>query len=99
MDMMKHQGYPPDLDSFVGYLSKTGRADDAVIFSQTMTSKRFPATSVFLRLFEAYLKAGRRTEAQDFLSKCPSYIRNHADVLNLFCPTQSGVTRTAAVAV
>ncbi|KAL0332180.1 UNVERIFIED_CONTAM: Pentatricopeptide repeat-containing protein, mitochondrial [Sesamum calycinum] len=99
MDMMKHQGYPPDLDSFVGYLSRTGRADDAVIFSQAMTSKRFPATSVFLRLFQAYLKAGRRTEAQDFLSKCPRYIRNHADVLNLFCSTQSGVTRTAAVAV
>ncbi|KAK4417536.1 Pentatricopeptide repeat-containing protein, mitochondrial [Sesamum alatum] len=99
MNMMKHQDYPPDLDSFIGYLSRTGSAEDAVTFSQAMTSKRFPATSVFLQLFEAYLKAGRRSEAQDFLSKCPRHIKNHADVLNLFCSTKSGVTRTAAVAV
>ncbi|KAI3452151.1 hypothetical protein Pfo_008816 [Paulownia fortunei] len=99
MSMMKNQGYPPDLDSFVEYLSRTGSAEDAITFSQAMTSKRFPATSVFLQLFEAYLKAGRQTEAQDFLSKCPRYIKNHADVLNLFCSRKSGVTRTADVAV
>ncbi|PIN02442.1 hypothetical protein CDL12_25038 [Handroanthus impetiginosus] len=98
MSMMKNQGYPPDLDSFVEYLSKKGSAEDAVTFSQAMTSRRFPATSVFLKLFEAYLNTGRQSEAQDFLSKCPRYIKNHADVLNLFCSRNSGATSTAAVA-
>ncbi|KAK6129118.1 hypothetical protein DH2020_037134 [Rehmannia glutinosa] len=84
MDMMKDHGYPPDLDSFVQYLSRTGSAEEATVFLQAMTVKTFPATPVFLRLFEAYFKAGRQNEAQDFLSKCPGYIKNHADVLNLF---------------
>lgn len=99
MNMMKNQGYPPDLDSFVKYLSSTGSAEEAIKFSRAMTSKRFPPTSVFLRLFEGYLTAGRQSEAQDFLSKCPRHIKNHADVLNLFSSRKFGVTRTADVSV
>ncbi|KAK6129081.1 hypothetical protein DH2020_037154 [Rehmannia glutinosa] len=99
MDMMKDHGYPPDLDSFVQYLSRTGSAEEATVFLQAMTVKRFPATPVFLRLFEAYFKAGRQNEAQNFLSKCPGYIKNHADVLNLFCSRNSRVTRNEAVSV
>ncbi|KAL6572818.1 hypothetical protein OROHE_002294 [Orobanche hederae] len=99
MGIMKNQGYPPDLDSFVEYLSRKGSAEEAVEFAQAMTSKRFPSASVFIQLFEAYLKAGRQTEAQDFLSKCPQYIKNHADILNLLCSGKSGMTKNAAVAV
>ncbi|EPS67757.1 hypothetical protein M569_07019, partial [Genlisea aurea] len=84
MSVMKSQGYPPYLKVFLKYLSKVGSADDAIEFTRAMTSKRSPATSVYLRLFDRYLNAGRESEAQDLLSKCPRYIRNHADVLNLF---------------
>ncbi|PHT97582.1 hypothetical protein BC332_33485 [Capsicum chinense] len=85
LHFMLIQGYPPFLDPFIKYLSKTGSADDALAFTSAMTSKKHPSTSVYLNLFEAYFKAGRRSEAQDFLAICPKYIRNHADVLNLFC--------------
>lgn len=90
MGMMKNHGYPPILDSFIAYLSRSGNAEEAVCFSQALASKRSPSESVYLRLFEAYLKAGRQNEAQDFLAKCPRHIRNHADVLNLFCTMKSG---------
>ncbi|GER49235.1 pentatricopeptide repeat-containing family protein [Striga asiatica] len=100
MSAMKKQEYPPDLDSFVKYLSRKGSAEESVEFLKAMTSKRFPPTSVFIRLFEAYLKAGRKSEAQDFLSQCPRHIKNHADVLNLFLSGNSGVTGDeAAVSV
>ncbi|KAL7101136.1 hypothetical protein ACP275_08G037200 [Erythranthe tilingii] len=99
MTMMKNQDYAPDLASFVKYLSKTGSAEEAIVFTQAMSSKRFPSTDVFLRLFDAYLKAGRKSEAQDFLSKCPSYIKSHADVLELFYSRKSRGTKTKAVAV
>ncbi|XP_009630584.1 pentatricopeptide repeat-containing protein At3g02490, mitochondrial [Nicotiana tomentosiformis] len=99
LHLMKSQGYPPFLDPFIKYLSKTGTADDALAFTEAVTVKKFPSTSVFLNLFEAYFKAGRRSEAQDFLAKCPRYIRNHADVLNLFCsmkPQKATATIPAA---
>ncbi|KAJ8546267.1 hypothetical protein K7X08_018850 [Anisodus acutangulus] len=83
--LMKSQDYPPFMDPFIKYLSKRGSAEDALAFTAAVTVKKFPSTSVFLNLFEAYFKAGRRNEAQDFLAICPRYIRNHADVLNLFC--------------
>ncbi|KAL2504783.1 Pentatricopeptide repeat-containing protein [Abeliophyllum distichum] len=98
MNLMKNHGYPPYLNPFIAYLSKVGSADDAVTFSKATSVKSLPSTSIFLRLFEAYFKAGRRSEAQDFLSKCPRYIRNHADILNLFCSIKSGdAAETAAV--
>ncbi|KZV46867.1 pentatricopeptide repeat-containing protein mitochondrial-like [Dorcoceras hygrometricum] len=89
MCLMKNHGYPPVLDSFIVYLSRIGNVEEAVRFSQALSSKRSPSESVYLRLFEAYLKAGRHNEAQDFLAKCPSHIRNHSDVLNLFCIMKS----------
>uniref|UniRef100_A0A5B7A036 Pentacotripeptide-repeat region of PRORP domain-containing protein n=1 Tax=Davidia involucrata TaxID=16924 RepID=A0A5B7A036_DAVIN len=84
LGLMKNQGFPPFLDPFIEYVSKTGTADDAMVLLKAMTVKRYPSKSVFLRVFEAYFKAGRHNEAQDLLSKSPGYIRNHADVLNLF---------------
>ncbi len=89
LGLMKNQGFPPFVDPFIEYVSKSGTGDDAIIFLKEMTSKRFPATSVVLLTFEAFFKAGRHIEAQNFLSKCPDYIRNHADVLNLFCSMKS----------
>ncbi|KAL3526663.1 hypothetical protein ACH5RR_011319 [Cinchona calisaya] len=97
LPLMKNQGYPPFLEPFIEYLSKSGSPDDAIAFSKAMTVKRFPSTSVFLQLFEAYFKAGRYNEAQDFLSTSPRYIRNHADVLNLFCSMKAGDTASATL--
>ncbi|KAJ7971157.1 Pentatricopeptide repeat-containing protein [Quillaja saponaria] len=93
--LMKNHGFPPFIDPFIDYVSKSGTGDDAILFLKEMTSKRFPSTSVFLRMFEAFFKYGRHNEAQNFLAKCPSYIRNHADVLNLFCSVKSSKTASS----
>ncbi|KAL7232122.1 hypothetical protein ACSBR2_010190 [Camellia fascicularis] len=98
LGLMKNQGFPPFLDPFIEYVSKTGTADEAMTFLNAMTVKRFPSTVVFLRVFEAYLKAGRHNEAHNLLSKCPRYIRNHADILNLFF-TMKSQAATAATSV
>ncbi|KAM1009911.1 hypothetical protein ACFX13_046160 [Malus domestica] len=98
LGMMKNHGFPPFIDPFVEYVSKSGTGEDALAFLKAMTSKRFPSTTVFLNVFEAYFKAGRFSEAQNFLSKCPGYIRNHADVLDLFYSAKSG-ERAAPTAV
>lgn len=99
LHLMKNQGYPPFVEPFVEYLSKSGSPDDAIAFSKAMAVKRFPSPTVFLQLFEAYFKEGRQTEAQDFLSKSPSYIRNHADILNLFCSMKAGDTASPTLMV
>ncbi|XP_031276181.1 pentatricopeptide repeat-containing protein At3g02490, mitochondrial-like [Pistacia vera] len=96
--LMKSHGFPPFVDPFIDYVSKSGTGDDAIAFLKTMTSKRFPSTSVVLRLFEAFFQARRHSEAQDLLSRCPGYIRNHADVLNLFLVNKSSGGSAAAVA-
>ncbi|KAL8113901.1 hypothetical protein AgCh_020983 [Apium graveolens] len=98
LGLMKTQGFPPFLDPFVEYISKTGTVDDAVLLLKSMTVKRFPATAVYLRLFEAYIKAGKYDEAQSFLSKCPRLIRNNADVLNLFYSKQASKEAVAECA-
>lgn len=98
LEMMKNHGFPPFVDPFVEYVSKSGTGDEAVVFMKAMTSKRFPSTAVVLRVFEAYFKAGRHFQAQDFLSKCPRYIRNHADILNLFSSMNAGAASTTMAA-
>ncbi|MED6134919.1 hypothetical protein PIB30_041402 [Stylosanthes scabra] len=89
LGLMRSQGYPPFTDPILDHISKSGSGDDAVLFLKAITSKRFPSTSVVLRMFDAFFKHGRHEEAQNCLSKCPQYIRNHADVLNLFCSMNS----------
>lgn len=84
LGLMKTQGFPPFLNPFVEYITKTGTVDDAILLLKSMTVKRCPATAVYFLLFEAYFKAGKHDEAQTFLSQCPRFIRNNADVLNLF---------------
>lgn len=90
LSLMKDHGYPPFVDPFIEYVSKSGSGDDAFAFLRSMTSKKFPSMSVVLRVFEAFLKASRQNEAQDLLSKCPGYVRNNADVLNLFYSMKPG---------
>ncbi|KAJ4846485.1 hypothetical protein Tsubulata_021648 [Turnera subulata] len=89
LELMKTHGYPPFVAPVIKYVSSSGTGDDAIAFMKAMTSKKFPSTSVVLRLFKSFFKAGRHDEAQDFLSKCPGSIRNHADVLNLFSSMKS----------
>ncbi|CAL1392305.1 unnamed protein product [Linum trigynum] len=100
LDSMRSHGFPPFVDPFISYLSKNGTADDGVIFLKSITaSKKFPSTPMVLQVFEAILKSGRRSAAQDLLSKCPGYIREHADVLNLFSSSFKPVRAPAAVPV
>ncbi|KAK9067138.1 hypothetical protein SSX86_014463 [Deinandra increscens subsp. villosa] len=81
---MKSHGYPPYLDPFIKYVSKSGTTDETVMFLKAMTNKKVPSTDVYMWVFKAYFEAGRHNQAQDFLSKCPRFIRNHVDVLTLF---------------
>ncbi|KAB5519243.1 hypothetical protein DKX38_023562 [Salix brachista] len=93
-------GIPPHIDPFFEFVSKSGTGDDAIAFLNSMTTKKFPSISVALHLFKALFKAQRHDEAQDFLSKCPIYIQNRADVLNLFCSKKfSKDTTTTTVSV
>lgn len=96
LGLMKDHGFPPFIGPFIKYVSKTGTSDDAITFLRAMTVKRFPSTPVFLRMFEAFFEAGRHNVAQDFLSKCPRYIRQHADVLSLFYTKKSRESAMAA---
>lgn len=97
LGLMRTHGFPPFTDPFVEHISKRGSGDDAVMFLKAMTSKRFPSTSVYLRMFEAFFEHGRHEEAQNFLSKCPGYIRNHGDVLSLFCSMNSKEAASSGV--
>ncbi|KAG6779237.1 hypothetical protein POTOM_015610 [Populus tomentosa] len=83
------------INPFFEFISKSGTGDDAIAFMNAMTTKKFPSISVALRMFKAFFKANRHGEAQDFLSKCPIYIRNRADVLNLFCSKKFSNDTTA----
>ncbi|KMT18750.1 hypothetical protein BVRB_2g028720 [Beta vulgaris subsp. vulgaris] len=85
LGLMKNHGFPPFLDPFIAYLVKRGTPEEAMLFFKAMTVNRFPSTNVFIRVFEAFFEAGRHKKAQNLLAICPQYIRNHADVLNLFC--------------
>lgn len=85
LSLMKNHGFPPFLDPFIAYLVRRGTPDEALLFFKAVTVNRFPSTNVYLRVFEAYFAAGRHKRAQNLLALCPQYIRNHSDILNLFC--------------
>ncbi|XP_010420279.1 PREDICTED: pentatricopeptide repeat-containing protein At5g15980, mitochondrial-like [Camelina sativa] len=99
LPIMKDHGYPPFIDPFMNYFSTTGKSTEALGFLKAMTSKNFPSMSVVLRVFETMFKSARHSEAQDLLSLCPNYIRNSADVLELFNsmkPNESAVEKPLA---
>ncbi|KAF9620021.1 hypothetical protein IFM89_010637 [Coptis chinensis] len=83
LGLMKGHGFPPFLELFIDRISKSGTGDDAISFLKAVTDRKFPSTTVVVLMIEAFLKAGRHNEAQNCFSKSPSYIHNHADVLNL----------------
>ncbi|CAF2345680.1 unnamed protein product [Brassica napus] len=84
LPMMKDHGFPPFVDPFMSYFSKTGTSSEAYSFLKAITSYHFPSISVVMRVFETMMKSARHSEAQDLLSLCPDYIRNDPDVLELF---------------
>ncbi|CAH8387705.1 unnamed protein product [Eruca vesicaria subsp. sativa] len=84
LPMMKDHGFPPFVDPFMNYFSKTGTSSEAYSFLKAITSYHFPSISVVMRVFETMMKSARHSEAQDLLSLCPDYIRNDPDVLELF---------------
>lgn len=83
LGLMKSHGFPPFINPFIKYVSKSGTADDAGLFLKAMTVKDFPSRAVYVRIFEALFKAGRHDVAHDVLSLAPGCVRNHADVLDL----------------
>ncbi|KAM6549304.1 hypothetical protein CsatB_020980 [Cannabis sativa] len=89
LELMRNNGFPPFIDPLIEFVAKHGTGDDAIAFLKAMTSKSFPSTSAVLRLFEAFFKARRHNEAHTFLSKCPGFIRNDPDVLELFLSAKS----------
>ncbi|KAG9448505.1 hypothetical protein H6P81_008470 [Aristolochia fimbriata] len=84
LGLMRSDGFPPFIDPFIDYISKHGTGEDAINFLKSMTDKRFPSTSVVLRVFKSLLEEGRHDVAHDLLSISPRYIRSHVDVLELF---------------
>ncbi|PIA56597.1 hypothetical protein AQUCO_00700740v1 [Aquilegia coerulea] len=98
--LMKGHGYPPHLNPFVDYISKSGTGTDAMLFLRAVTneSESTLSTPVFILMFEAFFKAGRHSEAKNFFSECPNNIRSHADVLNLFASQKSEDTDASVVA-
>ncbi|ONK82010.1 uncharacterized protein A4U43_C01F35200 [Asparagus officinalis] len=96
LELMKSDGFPPYIDPFVGYVSRSGSADDAMIFLKAMKTNEFPSTSVFLRVFEALFKEGRHQIAHDLFSLSPGRVKNHADVLDLFYSMKQDEADTAA---
>ncbi|KAF9600667.1 hypothetical protein IFM89_011250 [Coptis chinensis] len=99
LGLMNGHGFSPFLDPFIDHISKSGSGDDAISFLNAVTDKKFPSTSVVLRMIEAFLKVGRHSEARDCFSKCPSYVRNRTDVLKLFVAHEpEGVNATAVAA-
>lgn len=84
LGLMKSHGFPPYMEPFIKFISKSGSADDAYNFLRAMSVKNFPSTLVVIQVFKALFAARRHSIAHDVLSKCPGYIRTDADVLNLF---------------
>ncbi|KAG9455327.1 hypothetical protein H6P81_008231 [Aristolochia fimbriata] len=90
LKLMKCQNYPPCADLFVNYISKFGSIDDAADYFKVLAVKRFPSSSSYRNIFEAFLKEGRFSEAQDLLYKCPHHIRNNTEIVRLFGSSKKG---------
>ncbi|KAF9592944.1 hypothetical protein IFM89_019149 [Coptis chinensis] len=99
LGLRKGHGFPPFLEPFIDRISKSGTGDDAISFLKAVTDRKFPSTIVVVLMIEVFFKVGRHNEAHNCFSKPPSYICNHADVLNLFVAHKPvGAIPTAMVA-
>lgn len=93
---MKSHGFPPFIDPFIDYISQSGSEDDAMAFLKAVTTKKFPSRGLYIRLFEALLKAGKHDLAHNVLSQSPGSVSNHEDVLSLFYSMKLGESDMAA---
>ncbi|XP_071689424.1 pentatricopeptide repeat-containing protein At3g48250, chloroplastic [Rutidosis leptorrhynchoides] len=89
--LMKKQDYPPFSEPFVGYVSKNGTVDDALVFLKTVSFKEAPSVSAYQNLFQRLVDEGRDFDAKDLLYKCPPHIRKHKAISSLFGSVQSPV--------
>ncbi|CAM8932590.1 unnamed protein product [Rhodiola kirilowii] len=83
--LMKNQNYPPCPELFIDYISKHGTIADAVDFLKLLSSRTYPSIAAYVNLFRSFNYQGRDTEATDLLYKCPHYVRNHQEIVKLFC--------------
>ncbi|XP_020527584.1 pentatricopeptide repeat-containing protein At3g48250, chloroplastic isoform X2 [Amborella trichopoda] len=74
--LMKKQKLPAFVDPFIGYISKNGMAEDAMDLLKTLTLGQNPSSAVYVNIFEAFMKEGRFTDAQDLLHRFPHHIRD-----------------------
>ncbi|KAF9594327.1 hypothetical protein IFM89_030456 [Coptis chinensis] len=100
LGLMNGHGFSPFLDPFIDHISKSGPGMMLLAFSTRGSNKKFPSTSVVLRMIEAFLKVGRHSKARDCFSKCPSYVREYLMMcLKLFVAHEpEGVNATAVAA-
>ncbi|KAL5718078.1 hypothetical protein ACHQM5_011017 [Ranunculus cassubicifolius] len=88
--LMKKHEYQLTRKPFVVYISKYGKVEDAVKFLEAYRFMTQPTVVTYLHILVSFFKEGRQSEAQDFLDKCPEYIRNHPDITNLFDSPEVG---------
>ncbi|ESW27479.1 hypothetical protein PHAVU_003G205400 [Phaseolus vulgaris] len=72
----------PILEPFVQYISNFGSVEDAVKFLKSKGSSR--SYLIYLRVFKSLLGKGRLSDAEDLLSKIPSYISKRKEILEFF---------------
>jgi len=77
----KHK-YTPIIEPFVQYISNVGSVEDAVKFLKSKGSPR--SYLIYLRVFKSLLGKGRLSDANDLLSKIPSYISKSKEIRELF---------------
>ncbi|KAI3763165.1 hypothetical protein L1987_53616 [Smallanthus sonchifolius] len=82
--LMKKHDYPPFTEAFVGYVSKFGTVDDALMFLKASSFKESPAVSAYQNMFQRLFDEGRESEAKDLLFKSPPHIRKHKSISIFF---------------
>uniref|UniRef100_A0A0A9CQH4 Pentacotripeptide-repeat region of PRORP domain-containing protein n=1 Tax=Arundo donax TaxID=35708 RepID=A0A0A9CQH4_ARUDO len=84
LGLMKSNGFPPFIDPCIKQISKSGTVDDALGLVNATSSKAFPSRTVYVRLFQSFVKEGRHEVVQQLLSESPASVQNHADVRDIF---------------
>ncbi|BAT76028.1 hypothetical protein LR48_Vigan01g230900 [Vigna angularis] len=74
--------HTPIIEPFVQYISNFGSVEDAVKFLKSKGSPR--SYLIYLRVFKSLVGKGRLSEAEDLLSKIPSYMSKTKEIRELF---------------
>ncbi|KAI4319060.1 hypothetical protein MLD38_032708 [Melastoma candidum] len=85
--LMKKLNYPPHSGPFDQYIARFGSIHDADEFLKTLSMKQYPSPAAYQRLFQAFFKEGRHSEAKDLLYKCPHHVRKDSKISELFGST------------